>query len=97
MPLAIAQNAHFQLAASTFTILSAVFLMNISWLDPLTAATAWTIYPILSCIFLILPVPVLLKIDIKQALNMFQRYMVCSTAFRWHMLRISNGKLKYSP
>ena len=65
MPLTIAQATYFRLTAATLAILAAIFLMDIAWFDPLPTTAGRAVNPIFGGIFLILDVPISLKIEIK--------------------------------
>jgi hypothetical protein len=96
MPSAIAQTAHFCLAATTLPVLLPVFLVYVLGLDPFPASSCWTIYTIFGGKLLEFPIPSSLKIVIKQLLDMLQWYVISRAAFWRHMLGISNRKLEDS-
>jgi hypothetical protein len=90
VPLAIAKATDLYLAPTALSIFLPIFLVNIFGFNPFAAASGRAIYPILSRVFLELPIPRLLEIYIEQFFDVFEWYVVGSAAFRWHMLWISN-------
>ena len=96
VPFVIAEAADFGLAPFTFTVLATVrgsstFVhADVGWLDPLAAIFRWAVDTVLSSEFLKLPVPFDFEFPIKNPVNIFQGDTCALTAFRWHMLLISD-------
>ena len=62
--------------------------MHIPRLDPLPTATSGAVNTILGGKLLEFPIPVFLKVDVKEFLDVLKRDMVGGAAFRWHVLRM---------
>lgn len=96
MPFSITQTAHSRSTPRTFPNFTAVPLVNMRRLDPFSALPCRTIYAVLGRVFLEFLIPRLLKLDVKQLINMFERNMICCAAFGWHMLGIRDGHAENS-
>lgn len=70
--------------------------VNICGFDPFTAAFSGAVDTVFGSILLKLLVPFDLEWVGKQLLHVFQRDVICSTAFGWHVLGIRGGHGKYS-
>lgn len=62
--------------------------MNPCRLDPSTAVPHGTIKSVLGSILLVLSVPKLLELGIKQVISIFQRDVIRATASRGHVRRV---------
>lgn len=77
MPFPVTRDTYFRPAAAAFPIFpSTVYVAGSVQVDvcgfyPLTAALGGTIDAILGCVFLILPIPLHLKFQVKQLIHMF--------------------------
>lgn len=96
MPFPITETADLCLASTTLAKFPPILLVNICGFDPFSASLSRAIYSILCRIFLKLSIPVLLKLNVKQFINMFKGYVICSTTLRWHVLWIVDRESKYS-
>ena len=90
VPLAVTLTAHFDSAATTFTVFLASTWIGVymRWFYPFTAAFGRAIYAVFGCVFLILFVPLHLEFCIEQTIHMLQWYMILRAASRRHVLRI---------
>ncbi len=96
MPFAIASAAHFCSTAATFPIFAASvgatrgIEVDVCRFDPFTTSSCRAVDAILGSVLLVFLIPFHLEFCIEKFLDVFQRDVVLSAAFRRHMLRISN-------
>ena len=103
MPFTIASAADFGPATAAFPVFAAAVRtargvqVDIRGFDPFATSSCGTVDAVLGSVLLVLLIPFLLELCIKELLDVFQRNVVLSTAFGRHMLRVSNGQREYSP
>ena len=97
MQLVVARTTNPSIASFAFTNLSAVFDCYVTWLDPLAAASSWTVDLVACCIFLKLPVPRFLEVLVEKLVYVLERYVFSRTTPWRHMRWISNGHCENTP
>jgi hypothetical protein len=86
----VAYDAHTHPASLTFPHLPTVLDSDMVRFDPFAATTRRAVDAVASSIFLKLSVPGLFEPLIKQLVDMLERNVLRSAAFRWHVGRISD-------
>lgn len=99
MPAAVTLRANFRFASPTLPILpsrmsaTTCIDVDVRGLDPLPTSPLRTIQPVLRSILLILLVPLHLKFEVEEPINMFQRDVLGRLAAPWrHVLRVCEGE-----
>lgn len=90
MPFTVTKTAGFGLATAALPVFCSILLMDVRGLDPFAASASGAINSVLGREFLKFSIPGLLKVYIKQLINVFEGYMLRSAALGRHMLRICN-------
>ena len=103
VPAAIAGATDFCPAAAAFTVSPPAIYstgsieMDVGRLDPLAATAGWAIDAVFGRIFLIFLVPLHLKAEIEQLVDMLKRDVVVRATFRRHMLWVRDRKGEDAP
>ncbi len=90
MPLVVALAAHFDSATTALAVLSASARIGVyvRRLYPFATSLSRTVDTIFSCVFLIFLIPFHLELGVEQTIHVLEWYVILSTTFRWHVLRI---------
>lgn len=100
VPFAIAGRAHFGAAPTVaFAVLTTRLgiSMDICRFDPFTAPFGGTVNAVFGGIFLVFLVPLHFEAHVEELLNVFERYVVLSAAFGWHMLGVGHRQGENPP
>ncbi len=95
VPPSITYTAHLGLAAAAFTVFTARRVgAYIRRLDPVSAPFRRAVDAVLGGVLLVFTVPLHLKFNAEQLVDVLQRDMVCAATSRRHVLRIVHRQLE---
>ena len=97
VPFAVAGYADFRFASGTLAVFAAAIettrgvKVDVGGLYPFSAAATGAVNAVFGGVFLVFFVPFHFEFRVEELLDVFQGYVVCGTAFGWHVRGISDG------